>query len=94
MSLFLDNDINPNVIITLNEDRMPMDFFNKASLPDAIIHGATLLMIAASYGNKEVVELLLEKGAIVNYKVEGKNGKHTAKSLALENGHTNIANML
>ena len=27
-------------------------------------------------------------------KVEGKNGIHTAKSLAVENGHINIADML
>ena len=94
MSLFLDIGINPNVLITLNNNRMPMDFFYKGSLSDALNHGGTLLMIAASYGNKEVVELLLEKGAEANYSVKGENGNHTAKRLALENGHTNIADML
>jgi ankyrin repeat protein len=54
-------------------------------------NGYTALMIASENGHKEVVELLLNKGANINYK---NDDGYTALMLASAKGHKNIVELL
>jgi ankyrin repeat protein len=54
----------------------------------------TLLCIAAGRGNKEVAELLIDRGANVNEKVIRINGDFTPLYIAAWNGHKNVAELL
>jgi len=50
--------------------------------------------LAAAYGHKEVVEVLLEHGADPTYIAHGREGSYTAEQLALASGHKVIAEMI
>lgn len=77
---------------------------NLKAVADAIANGArvnnskyldeddeTPLMGAAEFGNKEIAEFLIQKGAEADYKT--RDGR-TALSLALDNGHQEVAEVL
>lgn len=54
-------------------------------------HGATPLFLAASWGRRQMVEFLLEKGA--GKLIRNKEGK-SAREAALENNHAEVAELL
>ena len=54
-------------------------------------HGATPLFLAASWGRKQMVKFLLEKGA--GKLIRNKDGK-SPREAALENSHAEIAELL
>ena len=54
-------------------------------------HGATPLFLAASWGRKQTVEFLLEKGA--GKLIRNKDGK-SPREAALENSHADVAELL
>ena len=54
-------------------------------------HGATPLFLAASWGRKQMVEFLLEKGA--GKLIRNKDGK-SPREAALENSHAEVAELL
>jgi hypothetical protein len=54
----------------------------------------TLLCIAAGQGNREIVELLINRGAKVNEKFSRINGDFTPLYNAAGNGHKNVAEFL
>ena len=86
--------VDPNKTIKLNQSAVPFILAEKISLIDAILNGASMLMLAAGYGNLKVVKVLLEYGADADYAIKGKLGLHTAKSLAKAIERDDIAALL
>lgn len=96
--LLLEEGANPNAIVRLSEMTMPLKIFEDGGvlrvLIDAFTGGLASLMLAAAYGHKEVVEVLLEHGADSTYIAHGREGSYTAEQLALASGHKVIAEMI
>ena len=65
---------------------------SKVNINDTDVYGFTALMNAVAYNHKEVVSLLIDKGADIN--MNNKYDGDTAFIYAVNNGYENIVSLL
>lgn len=94
MSMLMSRGADPNEVYRFDRSEIPFGLADNKLIVDALMNGASPLMVAAHLNHVSIAKKLLDHGASPETTARGESGNHTAVSLAIASGNTFLADLI